>query len=548
MKICVQAALVLLLSLPMFSCFTGSKQAWAGQNETPNKAPFRVLFSNDLTNTSSCVSPYHAEGQQWAPEMIEATVDETAATGVEVHMLQPAHTWVPWWPSKVYPLKEHYRWWKSHYGIDIPKMPVHEYIRKGGDPFKLFIERCRMKGLKPFISIRLNDGHHLENVDKKNNKRGAHSICKFYVDNPQYRIGPGFGSWEQRVQNWAIPEVRKYKFELIEEICRNYDITGLELDFMRHYSYFRLDKTTSKQRKAIMTSFVKDVRRVLDASSKNGEKRWLCVRIPCYLTMHDGLGIDVRSMAAAGVDMFNLSASYFTVHDADIAEISKMAPGGCFYLEMCHTVYVGKKVAKGYDSNTFRRTTPNQYYTAAHLAYSRGATGVSAFNFVYYREHGNGERGPFNEPPFHVFKNIGNPDWVAKQPQHYILAKMGLSKQFLQGKMPLLFDAAGQTRKFRMDMAPTKGGWKTDGKLRIQAEKDLADSFWTAKVNDVELKLASDLSEPYNNPYTPLLGDDKVHRGWIVPRDILKDGINNFEVTMKKGGKTRVEFIDLAIE
>ncbi len=47
--------------------------------------------------------------------MLEATVDETAGMGVDVHMLQPAHTWVPWWPSKVYPMEEHSRWWKKHY-------------------------------------------------------------------------------------------------------------------------------------------------------------------------------------------------------------------------------------------------------------------------------------------------------------------------------------------------------------------------------------------------------------------------------------------------
>lgn len=42
------------------------------------KAPFRVLYSNDTTHTMSCVSPYHAEGQPFGPEMIAASVDETA--------------------------------------------------------------------------------------------------------------------------------------------------------------------------------------------------------------------------------------------------------------------------------------------------------------------------------------------------------------------------------------------------------------------------------------------------------------------------------------
>lgn len=74
------------------------------------KAPFKVLFSNDTYNTDDCVSPYHKKGGLFRPEMLEASVDETAGTGVEVHMLQPANGWVPWWKSKIYPVEEHYQW------------------------------------------------------------------------------------------------------------------------------------------------------------------------------------------------------------------------------------------------------------------------------------------------------------------------------------------------------------------------------------------------------------------------------------------------------
>ena len=48
--------------------------------------------------------------------------------------------------------------------------------------------------------------------------------------------------------NWAIPEVRAEKFALIQELCENYDFAGLELDFLRFYSFFRLNETTREQR------------------------------------------------------------------------------------------------------------------------------------------------------------------------------------------------------------------------------------------------------------------------------------------------------------
>lgn len=78
--------------------------------------------------------------------------------------------------------------------------------------------------------------------------------------------------------------------------------------------------------------------------------------------------------------------------------------------------------------------------------------------------------------------------------------------------------------------------------------KDLGNSTCTAKANGIELASAADLSEPYKSPYTPLLGDASVHRGWIVPKDILIDGLNNFEVAMKTGDKFEINFIDLAIQ
>jgi hypothetical protein len=82
------------------------------------KAPYQVLFSNDTTNIETCVSPYRAKGEPFRPEMLEATVDETAGVGIDVHLLQPGLGWVPWWKSKVYPFEEHIAFMKEVKGHD----------------------------------------------------------------------------------------------------------------------------------------------------------------------------------------------------------------------------------------------------------------------------------------------------------------------------------------------------------------------------------------------------------------------------------------------
>ncbi len=502
------------------------------------KAPFRVLFSNDTTNILSCTSPYHEKREPFRPEMLEATVDETAGTGVEVHMLQPAHGWVPWWPSKVYPLEEHHRWWREHYGVEL-RNTVHDYILGGGDLFDVFIKRCRLRGLTPFISLRLNDQHHLTYVDTPKNTRGPHAICRFYVEHPEYRLDPKRGP-----HNWAIPEARAYKFAFIREICENYDIDGFELDFMRHPNFFRLDETTRGQRVEIMTGFISQVRQLLDRTAAPGRRRWLCARMPCYLADCEDIGIDLPAAASAGVDMLNLSASYFTEQQSDLPKMRKLAPDAAMYLEMTHCITTGQRLTKsGGDNFIFRRTTNEQFYTTAHLAYARGADGVSAFNFVYYREHGSEGRGPFNEPPFHVFEHLGDPAWLARQPQHYFITDRSF---FGERRLPKRVEP-GKPVTLTLDMAPPAGGWKRPGKLRIQSREPFGESRLVATLNGTELRPNPDTSEPYPNPYSPMLGTPETLCAWTVPASTLKDGPNRVEITLTDGNPADIVFIDLAV-
>jgi len=521
------------------------------------KAPFRVLFSNDSTNILSCTSPYHERGEPFQPEMLEATVDETAGTGVDVHMLQPAMGWVPWWQSKVYPVEEHHRWWEEWFGVDLERDAsggdsVHQYLLNGGDLVAVFIDCCRQRGMTPFISLRLNDGHSLEVVDTPGNTRALHCISRFYAEHPEYRIGPDLKDWDQHVQNWAIPEVRAYKFSFIEELCENYDLDGFELDFMRHSSFFQVDRTTSEQRAQIMAEFVAQVRSLLDRTAKPNQRRWLCVRVPCYLAAYDSLGIDLAAFVEAGVDMVNLSAHYFTEQQTDLPAICQMVSDAsgdrtAVYLEMTHCTATGVRLTvEGGDNFTFRRTTDEQFYTTAHLAYARGADGVSAFNFVYYREHGTPGRGPFNEPPFHIFSHLGDPAWLARQPQHYIIGNVWDRPHVPDRQLPQKM-IPERTAAFVLDMAPPAAGWTVGGKLRIQGTGSLGASQWAVQLNGIDLEPSDDVSEPYPNPYPPCLGRSDQMRAWIVPPQLLKDGVNAIRIRLITGEPVQIDWLDLAV-
>ena len=499
------------------------------------KPPFKVLYSNDFTNTG-VVSPYHARGTPFHPDHLRASVRE--ATGADAHLLQPAHGAVPWWPSKLYPIAEHHAWWSRHYGIAPERVSalnsVHRYLLGGGDPFREFISACRDAGQSAFISMRLNDTHHLAWADTPGNRQGIHSISRFYVEHPEYRLGrTGTGL------DWAIPEVRARMSGFIKEITSNWDIDGLELDFMRFPAFFKPD-TPHAVRGEIMTRFVADTRAALDAGARPGRGHWLCARIPCKLAMLPEIGIDLLELVDAGVDMLNLSASYFTFQNHDLAAVRALLPDAALYLEMCHCTMLGRAVSTaGGDRNLFLRTTDHQYYTTAHMAYRRGADGVSLFNFVYTREHGAPERGPWNEPPFHVLARLKDPAWLARQPQWYVLSHNSFAP------MQIRF-VQGDAHTFMLDMSPNEHQRK-DGVLRLMSVEDGRARRWMVKVNGMTIEPRDYVAKPIDHPYDATIAAPEQYACFACPRHTVREGVNRIAVILERGAPATIQSIDVAL-
>ncbi len=504
----------------------------------PTKPPFHVLYSNDFTNTG-IVTPWHARGETFHPDHLRASVRE--ARGADVHLLQPAHGAVPWWPSKLYPLEQHHAWWARHFGVDPGRLRfpgVHQYILDGGDPFQDFVDECRATGQAAFISMRLNDTHHLHHAETPGNTQGIHSISRFYVEHPEWRLGAvGSGL------DWAVPEVRQRMFALIEEICSNYDLDGFELDFMRFPNFFR-DDVPLEERAETITRFVADVRALLDRTARPGRHRWLCARLPCLVDMHAGIGIDLPSLVDAGVEMINLSASYFTFQAHDVARIRRLVPDAALYLEMCHSTMTGARLTTtGGDNFLFMRTTDPQYFTTAHVAYRRGVDGMSLFNFVYYRDHGVAGRGPFNEPPFHVLPHLADPAWLARQPQWYFLSENWFSGS--ASHLPARFEK-GDARTFELDMAPTEHQSR-DGLFRIMAIEDISDRQWMVKVNGTTLERTDYVPKPLPHPYESGLGQPGEYACFHCPRVLVRDGINKIALILEDGPPVTVRHWDLVL-
>ncbi|MDF1810794.1 MAG: hypothetical protein P1V20_01210 [Verrucomicrobiales bacterium] len=505
--------------------------------------PYRVIYSNDTTNILSCLRPEN-RNVAFTDDMLRKSITEAA--GVDAHFLQPGLGWIPWWKSKIYSVEEHYAWLQDKFGVKgVRKMD--RYMMKGGDMLKTLVETCGELGIAPFLSFRLNDGHHVrELAEALKHKRPTPNMARHYWENyEQFRIGSDTRNWDDGVFDWSIAEVRDFKFALIEEACANYDIAGLELDFLRHWVRFG-EKTGSDERFDITTNFVRRVRKMLDktAADRGLPRRSLCVRVPANAQVRPDQGVDLKSLVDAGVDMINLSYSYFTWQDNGVREArAEVGEDPSVYCEMTHTTMTGKATA-GSGTQPYLRTTDEQFYTTTRLAFEQGATGVSLFNFPYYRYHVTDTIGPFHEPPFSIIPRLKDREFLARQKESYFLS-MGRKDRVLGERIFPAILKRSHPQTFEIGMLPGKVERK-NGLLRLRSDEAIADREIEVKFSGVALKPEEPVVAPIPHPYTDTwMAKPEELACFSLAAEVPLKETNQIEILVKKGIRVRLIYLDL---
>lgn len=515
------------------------------------KAPYKLLYNNDTTNTAGIVSPWHEEGESFREEMLVASIEEVAGTGVDAYMLSPGMGWVPWWQSNVDP--DFYDWWRERTGLEVEGWgPVpngyDRYVAEGGDMVQLLVDTCKKHGMAPFVSLRLNDVHLQEYHAKKD--QASLVSCRLYCEHPEWHIDQDHpsrkGYYKKRGLDWAIPEVREYKLALLRELAEKYDLAGLELDFLRDDTMFRDDEPSHEERIEIITEFVGQVRTALDDGAPE-KKRHLCVRIPVEMKAHPRIGLDVERLAKAGVDMFNLAVWYDTAQCPGVAEVRERLPEASLYLEMSHTAGSHRYFLRDklYGTNGNPRTSDHQFYTTAHMAYQQGADGLSLWNFVYYRM-GHRAEVPIMEPPFHVLGKLTDKAYLARQSRYYML---GATQYFRQVPRKI---RSGDSERFNLQMS-TQGSGGTraaePGRLRVHTSEPLTEEHQiTVRFNGRVLEPSEDRGRFFGNPFDLMISPNDAYRlAWVLPPDAIIDGSNELELTLAAGAERQVIYIDAGI-
>ncbi|MCK5803504.1 MAG: hypothetical protein KAI66_11755, partial [Lentisphaeria bacterium] len=247
-------------------------------------------------------------------------------------------------------------------------------ISRGLAPIQIMAEFGRKHGIEVFWDMRMNDTH-----DAGLSGYGPYLFTKFKLDNPSMICGakdkqPRYGSWSS--VDYAQPEVRELAFRFFEEVCTQFDIDGIELDFFRHACFFKTVAQGGHATQAeldMMTDLLRRTRRMTEAVGlKRGRPILIAIRIPDSVEFCKGIGLDIETWLAEGLVDILSGTCYFRLnrwetliglgHKHDIP------------------VYPCLSESRVRIKSRFRRNSLKSYRARAMRAWTAGADGIYIFN------------------------------------------------------------------------------------------------------------------------------------------------------------------------
>ncbi|MCX6992900.1 MAG: hypothetical protein NT011_07130 [Kiritimatiellaeota bacterium] len=395
-----------------------------------------------------------------------------------------------------------------------------DLIALGTDPLQLMVEFCRKNRIEVFWSMRMNDTH-----DAGFNDYAPALFSPLKQAHPEYLVGsrdkkPERGGWT--AVDYTRPEIRELAFRYVEEVCRNYDIDGLELDFLRHPHFFKSVSWGGRASRAeldMMTDLVRRVRKMADEEAiKKGHPILVAVHVPDSLEYCRDIGLDLECWLGEELvdilvtgEVYQLNPWLYSVqlgHKYDIP----------VYARLGETRVNGEP--KGMPAALYRESDAS-FRGRALQAWASGVDGIYMFNFF-------DSRSP-------LWRELGDPQTMLTSPKTYFASPLGNGKRgYLQEgeKYMRVFLLSPDTpphslSRNRMETVPLLVDEDVAGAEKAGFEPLIKCRFWTKGLNSADA-LAVKL-----NGY-PLKNAVMLSGGWLeypVAPEYLKKGANQFGLT-----------------
>lgn len=164
---------------------------------------------------------------------------------------------------------------------------------EGRDCLEVVTEFAHQNGKEMFWSLRMNDVHDAHFPEMLSEFKKAH-LDWLYADVSETYGGPSaLEYWSRTAMDFAVEEVRNLWLGVIEEVCENYDIDGVELDFGRMPYLFKPGEVAANRH--LITEFLQSVRQRMDElGEKRGRPILLAARVAQTLELNLEYGLDVE--------------------------------------------------------------------------------------------------------------------------------------------------------------------------------------------------------------------------------------------------------------
>ena len=186
---------------------------------------------------------------------------------------------------------------------------------EGRDALEVMIDTGRKHGIEIFYSNRMNDCHDSFNEPIMYHLRRQHPEWSLSnrEEGRKYAYPEMRSVWT--AWNFEVDEIRELTVEAMREVCRTYDIDGIELDFWRHLCYFpesMRHEPVTEDHLDLMTELVRQTRDAVDGEARRrGRPILLAGRCVEDEEISRNSGLDVETWLQEGlVDM--LSVAYGT--------------------------------------------------------------------------------------------------------------------------------------------------------------------------------------------------------------------------------------------
>jgi hypothetical protein len=426
---------------------------------------------------------------------------------------------------------------------------VPELLAQGTDPLQVMVGFCRSHNLEIFCSVRMNDIHDSAHRPDK----PLPGFARFKQEHPEYLVGshekqPPHGMWS--AYDYGHAEVRDLMFRRIEEVCRNYDVDGIELDFFRHGVLFKSvawgGRATAEELDT-MTDLIRRIHRMtMDEGMRRGKPILVAVRIPDSVEYCRGMGIDIERWLREGYVDLMTTTCYFQLNPWE------------YSVELGHRygvpVYAGlsesrvKEKVDGKDGGFTRHVTNQSYGARATIgtgnienyrarameAWQAGVDGIYLFNLF--------------DPQRAEWKELGDPKTLAGLDKiHFVSVRRGPPEKGYVGW--LAGGPALQNRTILTPEDPRKIGRGTPATFDLRVGDDLGDAAWggtppavTLQLRTKGLRAAPDAEVRLNGHRLEdgTLTED--HLVYAVSRDHVRRGANRVEVRIPAESLSSVEW------